>query len=234
MLAMADQEGNVRGNLTSLAMFARETVQDTKEALSVLSAPDPESGQPDMEGRRIVPIDGGWHLVTHPFYREQGMSQEAREYWRQKKRVYRAMSKTKKDKIGKSESPASASVLVSVVKRKKIVKEKPSELQCEEYAQEIGQPRSDGAAMFLHFEEHGWPKNWRLTMAKWKAFNYLPSQKQRGNGQSDQMSPKHRENKITHLNERKQKINRLIKDPNNPPEWAIRDLAAIDEELKKL
>lgn len=206
MLAMADKNGDVRGNLTSLAMFARESVQDTKDALETLSSPDPESGQPDMEGRRIVPIDGGWHLVTHPFYREQGMSEEARAYWRQKKRDYREESKTKKDKIGKSKSPASASVSV---KRKRIAKEKPSQLQCEEYAEEIGQPRSDGRAMFLHWEEQGWPKSWRLTLCKWKEFNYLPSQKARPavNGQRP-MSAFEIEKRITAISD---EINKTFK-----------------------
>ena len=50
----------------------------------------------------------------------------------------------------------------------------------------IGLPKSDGEAMFLHWQEKGWSKvkDWRLTIRKWKSFGYLPSQKQGKNGSS--------------------------------------------------
>lgn len=90
--------------------------------------------------------------------------------------------------------------------------------------------------MFLHWEEKGWAKvkDWRLTIRKWKSFGYLPSQKQRKSDQSKAMSPQHRQNRINFLNEKKQKINRQIKDPRNPPSWAEKELAQIDTELKTL
>lgn len=189
MLAMADKDGNVRASMTSLAYLCRESVQDTKDAIRTLESPDPESGRKEMEGRRIVPIEGGWHLVTHAFYREEGMSEEARTYWREKQRFYRAKSKTKKDGKGQKGTSASASVSVSSSVRKRIVKEKPAQIVVEDFAQEIGQPRSDGTAMFLHFEDHGWPKNWRLKIQKWKAWGYLASQKAGGKNGSNGRLP---------------------------------------------
>jgi len=186
MLAMADRNGNIHAPVIGLAYQARKTVEDTLAALMVLESPDENSTRKDEEGRRAIPIAGGWHLVTHEYYREEGMSEEARMYWRQKKRIYRATSKTKEDSPRMSNCPVSCTVSGSVQKRKRIVKEKPTQLQVEEYAEEIGQPRMDGTAMFLHFEEHGWPKSWRLKIQKWKAFNYLPSQKQGKNGSNGQ------------------------------------------------
>ena len=55
------------------------------------------------------------------------------------------------------------------------------------------------------------------------------------NGQTEpRMSPQHRQNRINYLNEKKQKTNRQIKDPDHPPSWAVTELARIDAELKKL
>lgn len=51
--------------------------------------------------------------------------------------------------------------------------------EVEAFAVEIGQPKADGTAMFWHFAEKGWGKNWQATVRKWKAFGYLPSQKTR-------------------------------------------------------
>jgi hypothetical protein len=69
-------------------------------------------------------------------------------------------------------------------------KEKSSKSRCtqseaESFAASLGLPRSDGTAMFLHWEERGWRnvKDWRLTMRKWKSFGYLPSQGKRRPGQ---------------------------------------------------
>lgn len=47
----------------------------------------------------------------------------------------------------------------------------------EAYAVEQGLPKSDGSAMFWHFESDGWGKNWKATIQKWRQFGYLPSLK---------------------------------------------------------
>ena len=62
--------------------------------------------------------------------------------------------------------------------------ERPSPSEVAGYCKSIGLPESDGIAMHLHWEEKGWGKvkNWKLTIQKWKAFGYLPSQKQQKHG----------------------------------------------------
>lgn len=51
------------------------------------------------------------------------------------------------------------------------------------FAVEIGQPESDGEAMFHHWEANGWrngsspSKNWMAGIRKWKSQGWLPSQK---------------------------------------------------------
>lgn len=125
MLAMADKNGDVKAAVPGLAHLSRETVNDTEHALAILSAPDPHSGRKEMEGRRIVAIEGGWHLVTHEFYRELGMSEELKRYWRERQRQSR-MSRTVKDKHAKSRKRGSGSVSGngSVLKEEDL-KEKP-------------------------------------------------------------------------------------------------------------
>jgi len=113
MLAMADQNGDVKSSLPGLAHLARKTLEETKSALAVLSAPDPHSGRKELNGRRVTEIEGGWNLVTHPYYRELGMSDEMKRYWREKQREHR-LSLTVKDSKRQSKMSCSVSVPASV------------------------------------------------------------------------------------------------------------------------
>lgn len=108
LLALADAEGNVRASVVGLAHLARKTSAETREALKTLAAPDPESNCQDEEGRRITPIEGGWHLVTHSLYRTLGMSEENKQYWKDQKRKQRSVSKNVPDSpghVGQSGTP---------------------------------------------------------------------------------------------------------------------------------
>lgn len=69
-------------------------------------------------------------------------------------------------------------------------KERCSQIEAESFCVSIGLPASDGAAMFLHWEEKGWAKvkDWRLTIRKWQSFGYLPSQKASKGGKFQPMS----------------------------------------------
>lgn len=96
MLSMSDSDGNVKASVVGLAHLARKAVTETEAALKVLLAPDPHSGRKEMDGRRIVPIEGGWHIVTHEFYREMGMSEDSKRYWREKKREQRSKKNVQK------------------------------------------------------------------------------------------------------------------------------------------
>jgi hypothetical protein len=71
MLALADQFGRVEASVPGLAHQAHVGVDQTRAALSVLEAPDPDSRTPDHEGRRIAKMDGGWRLLNHSKYREK-------------------------------------------------------------------------------------------------------------------------------------------------------------------
>ena len=90
MLAMADKNGIVEGSVPGLADFARVSVTGTRAAIEKLSAPDLDSRSPEYEGRRIVPIEGGWRLVNHAKYRAKMGADERREYLRLKQAERRA------------------------------------------------------------------------------------------------------------------------------------------------
>lgn len=82
MLAMADAQGRVLAAVPGLAHRARVPREAVERALESFLGPDPDSRTPDMEGRRIVKIDGGWALVNYQKYREKRHEEDRREYMR--------------------------------------------------------------------------------------------------------------------------------------------------------
>ena len=107
MLSLADSDGVVRGSVGGLAHLARKSQEATLRALTVLEAPDPDSTRKELEGRRIIVIEGGWKLVNHSFYRELGMSASTRAYWREKKRAQRQAAVSPLDSTSRSEQKQS-------------------------------------------------------------------------------------------------------------------------------
>src|SRR3990172_4031514 len=69
MLALADRNGHVLASMPGLADASRVSLDQCKDALKRLSAPDVHSRTKAHEGRRIEPIDGGWALLNYIKYR---------------------------------------------------------------------------------------------------------------------------------------------------------------------
>jgi len=90
MLAMADKHGVVEGSIPGLADIARVTVEECRASISNLQSPDPDSRSREEDGRRILPVEGGWRLVNHGKYREKMGSAERREYLKNKQRERRS------------------------------------------------------------------------------------------------------------------------------------------------
>jgi len=90
LLAHKDKNGNVFASLPGLAHVARVSLENTIDAVRVLSEPDPYSRTPDHEGRRIETIDGGWRVLNHSEYRNRRDMQDRREYERTRKAAQRA------------------------------------------------------------------------------------------------------------------------------------------------
>ena len=91
MLAMADKRGRVWGSVPGLANIARVTVEEARAAILKLNSPDIESRTKVQEGRRILPIDGGWRLVNYDKYRAIRDEEERRAYKTEKQREYRSV-----------------------------------------------------------------------------------------------------------------------------------------------
>ena len=85
LIATKDKDGNVRGNPRSLTRLANIPVERAQEALEIFQAPDPDSNNPEQEGRRIEAIPGGWHIVSHAIYR----AKDYREHEAERKKAYR-------------------------------------------------------------------------------------------------------------------------------------------------
>jgi len=107
LLAIKDEEGNVRGNVQTLARLANVPDTSVQEALKRFQEPDPYSNTPTNEGRRIESIPGGWHVINHSIYR----AKDYKQYEAERKREYR-----KKKCPGQvPDASASASVSVNVI-----------------------------------------------------------------------------------------------------------------------
>ena len=98
LLASADRKGFVYGSPVGLAAVARLPLDDVKASLEKLASPDPESSDlqmnPDNEGRRIRPIDGGWLIINYVRYRDIRDADARREQNREAQARFRAKRKT--------------------------------------------------------------------------------------------------------------------------------------------
>lgn len=89
MLLMADPEGYVVGTAPGVAQQAGVTIEQARAAIALLESPDPDSSTKELEGRRIVKVDRGWHIVNFVAWRERAKeeSEKARKRaWAQKQR----------------------------------------------------------------------------------------------------------------------------------------------------
>ena len=86
LLAMADRNGVVEGSVPGIADFARISVDECRQAFTVLQQPDEDSRSKEHEGRRIAEIEGGWEILNHHKYREKLSQDERREYLKIKQR----------------------------------------------------------------------------------------------------------------------------------------------------
>lgn len=115
MLATKDQNGYVRGDARTISRMANVPLESAEEALRKFQEPDPNSHTPTDEGRRIEKADGGFIVINHHLYREMGMSEENRQYWREKQRIHREKKANVNDKSKTSPRlVADSSVSVSV------------------------------------------------------------------------------------------------------------------------
>lgn len=93
MLAIADRAGRVGASIPGLANVARVSEAECETAIARLLSPDRHSRTQEHEGRRIVPIEGGWQLLNYAKYREMADADSVRESKRNYMRKVRANAK---------------------------------------------------------------------------------------------------------------------------------------------
>jgi hypothetical protein len=91
LLVLKDSNGCVTSSLIGLADAAKVTLDECREAIRVLSSPDPNDTSKVDEGRRIREIQGGWEVVNHDMYRFS--TQAKRAFWREQKAAQRSRKK---------------------------------------------------------------------------------------------------------------------------------------------
>ncbi len=82
-LASMDEDGFVQfASVPNLARRANVSVRAGQRAVECLEAPDPNSSDPDHEGRRLERVEGGWIVINADKYRKLVTRLVAREQTR--------------------------------------------------------------------------------------------------------------------------------------------------------
>ena len=91
LLDLCDETGEVRATPAYIAAHAALSEADVKDGLDRLAQPDPESHNPDEEGRRILRTGTqAWRIVNYRKYYEMHRAEERREYLKEAKRKERS------------------------------------------------------------------------------------------------------------------------------------------------
>jgi len=99
MLALCDADGFVAGTVPGLAAMARMSKKAIERSLVKLEAPDPDSRTKANDGRRLMPMDGGWLVLNYSLYRNRERSVHRKAYLREYQRVY--MQSVRQEKSNK-------------------------------------------------------------------------------------------------------------------------------------
>ena len=117
-IAKADDSGIVILNPALLAPIIGTSRVDVEQAIEYLTSPDPNSKNPEHEGRRLINMSGyAYAVVSHAIYRGIKNNQDRREYMREymrKRRGNDAVNSLQSLQKLTKVNPASASVSVSV------------------------------------------------------------------------------------------------------------------------
>jgi len=83
LLAKADADGVAHLSVSGLQRAANVPMESVERALAQFEAPDPDSRNPENDGRRIKRVPGGFIVLNYVHYRERDYRIERREYMRQ-------------------------------------------------------------------------------------------------------------------------------------------------------
>jgi len=195
LLAISDPQGYVIGTDVALARKLNISLHDFTSALDKLKATDPDSGSPELEGRRIVPSDAerGYRIVNFIAYRDTKDPMDRREYMRNYMAKYRKTHKPVNSRklvltdLTHAEADAEADANEEAEEEDKGVcllksKEggtggrfkKPSLEEIKLHFAKSGLPESEAEKFFNYYESNGWRvgknpmKSWHGAAGNWK------------------------------------------------------------------
>lgn len=93
MLTMADEHGFVGASVDGLARRANVTIEAAKSALAKFMSPDDTSRNKENEGRRIMEVPRGWHILNHAYFRDLKDREARKLYETMRKREQRARAR---------------------------------------------------------------------------------------------------------------------------------------------
>jgi hypothetical protein len=89
-IAIMDEDGFVNlASVKNVAHKARIDLPEAQEAIRILESPDPESSNPDNEGRRVTRVPGGWIVNNAEEYRKIVAREDAKQRTRERVKRYR-------------------------------------------------------------------------------------------------------------------------------------------------
>ena len=90
LLAAMDQDCIAHfASVGNLAHAARVEPEVARAAVASFEGPDPESGDPENEGRRIERVPGGWYILNGPKYKAIATAEHARAQGRERIKAWR-------------------------------------------------------------------------------------------------------------------------------------------------
>lgn len=91
MIAAMDENGFTQfASVANLSHRARVSPEEAQAAVDCLEAPDPNSSDPDNEGRRIEKVPGGWMVLNAGKYRDLVKRSLIQEQTRQRVAAFRS------------------------------------------------------------------------------------------------------------------------------------------------
>src|SRR6516164_6828773 len=93
-IALMDEDGFVQfASVANVAHTARVEETEAHQAITILESPDPNSADPDHEGRRIERAPGGWVILNAEKYRNLVTRDMIRQQTRERVARFRAKQK---------------------------------------------------------------------------------------------------------------------------------------------
>lgn len=90
LLASMDEDGMCQfASIANLARRAIVTAEEARHAVSIMESPDPDSSDPENEGRRLERVPGGWIVLNAAKYKLIVSGSESRRLARERAQRYR-------------------------------------------------------------------------------------------------------------------------------------------------